>query len=1586
MKHPLTLFASLFFCFYTVVASNAPKSGLPANGMSELLDAIASFNEEAILRQEAEKLPFSLDANLVGSDDVRQLGQLAGDMRELADEMNAAIDRFQEIGNNIEDFLSGIPVDFPMGISQNFGDVTIHLVLSGASLKPTHMEVDVALGVEFPGMPDRLLLGATDVEFTRAGGIGDLELELLDVFGINITQGKSRLVFYPRVGNTPNGRGTYAQVSCEGLSALSIDASLVLSRDWVLPVREGEPLTDDLLPGGSASFGQGGMTDALFQRVHWDFNIQAGSGDFFIETGSRDTFVLKSYHDIQIHAEQISLDFSETRNPSPMRIPENYLCPYSMGDELLDLWQGVYIHRISIQLPESWQRADAEPIRVFGDGIIVDERGLTGLFGIENLLPLNEGRAGDWAFSVDTFRMRFMQSQVEIVRLDGLVNVPLLAEIPTADGQYTDDGLQREDCLSYIGYVEPDSYYALSAETNRDYWVPLWGESSLTIRPGTFLDIEYEESELTVTAGIHASVYIEAGSEGGNFNLTVESTDFDGLIISSRAGIVDYGDWSFPSAISASIGSFNLHISNIDFASDPSTSDPTLSFAVEVEVGGDGFDLAAGGAFRIIGEINSDAGYERYQFQQFAVDALTIDASTSAFGVRATIAFYNEDATYGRGFYGSGSLWFRAFGGVGIAAAAQFGEVGEGDDRYKYFMVDALAKLPKGIIPAGPFSVRGIGGGVWNNMVTGDLMFTPIPDNADAQAFQDSTNIANAVASNNPSALSEFIGYNLSGTQLVPSPDGFGIKVNIVIATNLPNEKAISINGTFQLQLNGSNGWRAELFGNATFFGPINWNNQPPDEGLAALFHFMISREPVDGSSEMMTIFNAEAYLYLKYGFLEGRAGDAMMVNYDESVEPFNIPGAGYAGFIGLHWDSGGDWWINIGRPASDMHVAQYLPNAPPPGPIAVGTKILGIDVRITAYFCLGTNIPPLPDLPHYVTSITGGESNFMRNESLYASGRGLAFGASLYLEAKPISTVLYVEIAAGLGFDINVQEYPGVICANTGSKPGFDGWYAAGQAWAYVEGSVGLEFKLFLVTVRINILEAGVAASLQMKGPKPFFGRGRLGVRYRVLGFIRGTFRMNFKVGKECEMEAAGGGDPMSNAILVSSVVPNNQEVVLPTNQIFRVSFNYPIDESEVYNDDDYMLQVDDIRLIGENGIIPGTLNYQQGSIDLEYYSQDVLLPNSSVEFRMRAIFKNLSTGATVQDTLVSLSFNTGGAIDTIPLSNVAYSYPTNGQLNIYPEESSLGYLQLVQGQDDLFSDTRYAVFESSSGQQSTREISYDAYSNTLEFDLIGLDQTAIYRLMIVPLSEGQGLETVDPLWTAFFRVSEYASFEEKMLDQLHNRELPNPEFIFPIGVQYENFDHIELGLNSDLPGLIQLIGLTDMGFFETNQYRLEEAYDVEQSAPVDSITVHLNAEVSLVDLNSWDSGTATDSHGYGRFDFAFPLRIIQSYEVLAQLISELEEGIMETATADPNESDDAQNNPIGFEGNTEEQAAIFAQRMTDAFTQNLPDWVVPFVTGSATIESTYRGKVFFFDASYFLPGQTVPNTTVTLRLRVEN
>ena len=52
-------------------------------------------------------------------------------------------------------------------------------------------------------------------------------------------------------------------------------------------------------------------------------------------------------------------------------------------------------------------------------------------------------------------------------------------------------------------------------------------------------------------------------------------------------------------------------------------------------------------------------------------------------------------------------------------------------------------------------------------------------------------------------------------------------------------------------------------------------------------------------------------------------------------------------------------------------------------------------------------------------------------------------------------------------------------------------------------------------------------------------------------------------------------------------------------------------------------------------------------------------------------------------------VTFKTGVAPNYIPLSNIAYSYPIHSQLNFHKEQSSNGYIKLIQGQPYLFDGT---------------------------------------------------------------------------------------------------------------------------------------------------------------------------------------------------------------------------------------------------------------------------------------------------------
>src|SRR5690606_27847899 len=113
--------------------------------------------------------------------------------------------------------------------------------------------------------------------------------------------------------------------------------------------------------------------------------------------------------------------------------------------------------------------------------------------------------------------------------------------------------------------------------------------------------------------------------------------------------------------------------------------------------------------------------------------------------------------------------------------------------------------------------------------------------------------------------------------------------------------------------------------------------------------------------------------------------------------------------------------------------------------------------------------IPRMPGLPSNVSSLTG-LGNIMSNESLRATGRGFAFGSSInigtmgrkYFISKNHIVYFYGDLSLGAGFDIMLQDYGGATCAGSGNAIGINGWYASGQAWAYLRAEVGVGVKIW--------------------------------------------------------------------------------------------------------------------------------------------------------------------------------------------------------------------------------------------------------------------------------------------------------------------------------------------------------------------------------------------------------------------------------------------------------------------------------------------------------------------------------------------
>ena len=142
--------------------------------------------------------------------------------------------------------------------------------------------------------------------------------------------------------------------------------------------------------------------------------------------------------------------------------------------------------------------------------------------------------------------------------------------------------------------------------------------------------------------------------------------------------------------------------------------------------------------------------------------------------------------------------------------------------------------------------------------------------------------------------------------------------------------------------------------------------------------------------------------------------------------------------------------------------------------------------------------------------------------------GKGLAFGASYTLNTgRQKFLIFYGELNAGAGFDLALLNQ-NITCANVGAM-GINGWYAFGQAYAYLRGAIGLHVDLWVVEGDFTILEVGAAALLQAQLPNPTWLKGAVSGKYSILdGLVEGNCKFEFQVGEKCAVQTTNQFDKM--------------------------------------------------------------------------------------------------------------------------------------------------------------------------------------------------------------------------------------------------------------------------------------------------------------------------------------------------------------------------------------------------------------------------------------------------------------------------
>ncbi|MBQ9357777.1 MAG: hypothetical protein IJT98_10890 [Prevotella sp.] len=179
--------------------------------------------------------------------------------------------------------------------------------------------------------------------------------------------------------------------------------------------------------------------------------------------------------------QDIIYDHSQRWNPSQIHFADNYFDP-ARNDNAYQLppsvfgqkaWQGLYIGKISMQMPKGFLENGEGRFSVAGTDMIFDKSGLTASFGMDQIVDCS---AGGWALRVKKLAIDIQQTTVKGGTMQGDVHVPL-----TDEGDYIafqcdmlpQENEQHPGAIDFLLRIQPtdDGQNDLDGKLHFDFWL-----------------------------------------------------------------------------------------------------------------------------------------------------------------------------------------------------------------------------------------------------------------------------------------------------------------------------------------------------------------------------------------------------------------------------------------------------------------------------------------------------------------------------------------------------------------------------------------------------------------------------------------------------------------------------------------------------------------------------------------------------------------------------------------------------------------------------------------------------------------------------------------------------------------------------------------------------------------------------------------------------------------------------------------------------------------------------------------------------------------------------------------------------------
>jgi hypothetical protein len=1241
----------------------------------------------------------------------------SSEIDEIRSKIEATYEKVQQ-ENRFTDFLDETALlDLPIGLKVDIGVLSYTILIDSVVMTPKESFLYASMVFETP-LGKRIHFLGKDIKFSKAGGItGDGKLALVGDYSINLPGKNSKLIV------KGSNEKTFAEFDCKGFRQLSLDASLVFSREVLLP----EDGKGKVVPEKNLSID--------FTAIVGDWN------DILIEVNIP-KFQVSDIKDISFSVSEAVLDFSDTRNPLSVNFPEGYsnISPTMRAGDM-NLWRGVYIRDLTVELPRQFEikkdensgKNDTTVYRASfkGNNVILDNVGFSGKITATNLIHLSKGKIGNWNFSLETFAMDVAANSIKEANFSGKIVLPLSKQVTdqtaAANGKST---------FAYSAVIRPGNEYNFNVSNADTLDFQLW-KADVTLNPSSYVEIKLINGKFLPKALLHGQMTMNMGlkdsgdadNEKGK-NVKIAKVTFEDLQIQTIKPYVKVGKFSLGSEGGDSgMGGFPIQVKSISGG----TVENNIFLSVELTLSlvgeGDG-GFAAEGKFKIIAEGVEKGRDLSYRFKKLELERFSIDIDKGPFKFKGTLNFYKQDVVYGNGISGTVDATFQP--GFKIQASAIFGT----RNGTRYWFVDAMLTLPTGIPVFPPVALYSFGGGAFYHMKI------------------------------DTEGVGSELGRTVSGIVYVPEETiGFGLKATVGIGL-VSNQNTFNADVTFEMAFNRGGGLRYINFrGNGYFISSSIANSvsalQEKVQKLAAVAKKAgaglgnlndgsggesAAQEVygAPGDSDRKAMIWASAMIHFDFGDEEG-SDPSLHGNFKAYMNIAGIiKGAGPDNRVGevvFHIDRK-KWYVYIGRPEYENRIA---------------VEVLGI-ARMDSYFVLGSFIPDTPPPPQEVSDILGKmDLDYMRDLNALADGAGIGFGASFKFDTGNISFMMfYARFRAGFGFDIMLKDYGDVYCKG-GKKLGINGWYANSQAYAYFEGKIGIRVKIFGKRKKVNILEIGAAVVMQAKLPNPVWMRGIVGGRFRALGgLVKGSCKFEVKIGKECEVIREDDSSILETVNVLAQTTPHESEVEVDPFTVPQAIFNFEMErEYEMIDVQDnvvkFKITLDAFTLKHNGAPVKTELIWNDDKTVAALNPFEILPSEQELVLEVVTSFKERKNGQWIVTTVegekltkaYTIKFKTGLAPDHIPANNVLYSYPTAKQFNYYKDESPEGYIKLKQGQSYLFASStewdQVMRFKTKSGQSRTVPFTYVSASKEVRLVMPrNLSNDIVYEMSVVNIPKG--------------------------------------------------------------------------------------------------------------------------------------------------------------------------------------------------------------------------------------------------------